>query len=355
MLALDALPRRCSLTGAPLPMRILQLATGFLPQRGGIETVSSLLAREFARLGHASVVLTRTVARSPASHGVEVLRAPSPLRVLHEIIKADAVILHGVPVRLAWPLAFLRKRAVIIKHMWDNPSPSCLRARITEQNPALCVSRYMASLGPAPTGTIANPYDESLFNESDSTAPTRDHDLVFMGRVTRDKGVFAFIELVADLARTHPRLSATIIGDGPDSVNARAQVSALKLDGVIRFTGELAPEQSAAELRRHRIFVFPALWDEPFGIVALEAIACGAVVVGYASGGIPEAIGPCGEVVATGDLPRLKEHVVRLLADETARADLLSRRDAHLARHRAPAVAQSYVEYIQQPAPGPHS
>jgi glycosyltransferase involved in cell wall biosynthesis len=326
-------------------LRILQLATGFIPQRGGIETVSSLLAREFQRLGHQAVVLTRTRNAVAPAGGVAVFRNPSPLIVLREILRADAILLHGIPVRLAWPLAFLTKRAFVIKHMWDNPAASRLRSAIAQRHPTLCVSRYMASLGSSVAGVIPNPYDSTVFTE-DPAVP-RDRDLVFLGRVTRDKGIFDFIRLVGQLASTRPSLTATVIGDGPALPDARTLVAELKLGDRVRFTGELAPEAATIELRRHRLFVFPALWDEPFGIVTLEALACGAAVVAYASGGIPEAVGPCGVTVPTGNVEQLASAAAHLLDHEDARAALIARRNAHLARHQASAVAQCYLNCIQ--------
>ena len=211
----------------------------------------------------------------------------------------------------------------------------------------------MASRGPAVNDVIPNPYDATIFN--DSVEVVRDKDLVFMGRITGDKGVFDFISMVARLADNHPTLSATIIGNGPEFEQAQTRVRELNLTNHVRFTGELAPGPAAGELRRHRVFVFPALWDEPFGIVTLEAIACGAAVVAYASGGIPEAVGPCGIVVPTGDLGRLADATSRLLTDETARTDLLSHRETHLQRHRADTVAQRYVDCIKRDSARPLS
>ena len=168
-----------------------------------------------------------------------------------------------------------------------------------------------------------------------------------MGRITRDKGIHEFVHLVQSLAAERPGLTATVVGAGPDLPSAIELIRDAGLSERVRFTGELAPDQAAAELRRHTVLVFPALWDEPFGLVALEAIACGAVVVGYNSGGIGEAAGPCGMLVPTGDRNALIEATRRLLDHEDARRQLLSGRDAHLTRHRADAVARRYLEYLQ--------
>lgn len=326
-------------------MRIVQVTTGYTPQRGGMETVSSLLAREISRLGHESVVLTRTRTTDATEGGVHVFRAPSPWTLWHEFSRADAVILHGIPQRLAWPLAVLRRPSVIVQHMWASATPSRLRTLIAHGRPTVCVSRYLGSLGGACHEVLPNPYDHTVFHDSPDVR--RDRDLVFMGRITRDKGIHEFVHLVQSLSVERPDLTATVVGAGPDLPAAVELIREAGLSERVRFTGELAPEQAAAELRRHALLVFPALWDEPFGLVALEATACGAVVVGYHSGGIGEAVGPCGVLVPTGDRGALIAATRRLLDHQEDRRQLLAGRDAHLARHRADAVARRYLEYLQ--------
>lgn len=327
-----------------ISVRILQLATSFIPQRGGIETVSALLAREFLAAGHASVVLTRLPQAEAPVPGVAVVRAPSAWRVLREIVRADAVVMHGIPLRLAWPLAFIRRRAIIVRHMWDPPAPSWLRTLVARRYPSYAVSRYLSTVVKDGGAVLANPYDASVFREAPPVA--RDRALVFLGRVTRDKGILDFVHLVAALAGTRPTLQATVIGEGPDRTAAESLASDLGVATRLRWTGALSPEAAAAELRRHQVLVFPALWDEPFGLVALEAPACGTVVAAYASGGIPEAVGPCGATVPTGQREQLAATCAHLLNDAGARARLLALRDRHLAAHHPAVVARHYLSAL---------
>jgi glycosyltransferase involved in cell wall biosynthesis len=98
------------------------------------------------------------------------------------------------------------------------------------------------------------------------------------------------------------------------------------------------------------VFVFPALWDEPFGIVALEAIASGVVVTGYQSGGLAEAVGPCGVLVAKGDRRALVGVVNMLLGARDERERLLAHRAEHLHKHRARIVAERYVTLLKDQA-----
>ena len=61
---------------------------------------------------------------------------------------------------------------------------------------------------------------------------------------------------------------------------------------------------------------------ESFSLVALEAMLVGTPVIGYAEGGLPEALGPCGLLVPTGDQRALREALVRALRDHDLRSQL---------------------------------
>jgi glycosyltransferase involved in cell wall biosynthesis len=70
------------------------------------------------------------------------------------------------------------------------------------------------------------------------------------------------------------------------------------------------------------LVAIPTVVPEGFPYVGLEALAAGTPVVGYASGGLPELVGPCGRLVPPGDRDALAESIVSLLADEGLRREL---------------------------------
>ena len=75
---------------------------------------------------------------------------------------------------------------------------------------------------------------------------------------------------------------------------SRNKRRALSLAENVSFVGPKSGDGLAEILNQHQILVVPSRWAEPFGIVAVEGIACGCVVVGSVAGGLPEAIGGCG-------------------------------------------------------------
>ena len=93
----------------------------------------------------------------------------------------------------------------------------------------------------------------------------------------------------------------------------------------------------------------PSRWREPFGIVALEGIACGCVVVASEGGGLAEAVGPCGLTFANGDTAALAAQLGRVLGDDRLRRKLADQAPGQLAPHRPAVVAARYRELL---APG---
>ena len=125
------------------------------------------------------------------------------------------------------------------------------------------------------------------------------------------------LRALARLAENGVWPTLSIVGDGPERATLVAMAGDLGLRQQIEFLGNQDHDALPAILNRHRMLVVPSLWDEPFGIVALEGSACGCVVVGSSGGGLPEAIGPCGATFPNGDDKRLAELLTELLADES--------------------------------------
>lgn len=114
--------------------------------------------------------------------------------------------------------------------------------------------------------------------ESIGSSPQRS-DLIFVGRLIREKHVDLLVEAVSLLQNDLPDIRCTIVGDGPQRQSLGIKVRDLGLSDSIRFTGFLEnPEDVIACLKSSRVFVFPST-REGFGISVLEALACGIPVV----------------------------------------------------------------------------
>ncbi|NUJ81635.1 glycosyltransferase family 4 protein [Methylocystis sp. FS] len=123
-----------------------------------------------------------------------------------------------------------------------------------------------------------------------------DAPLAFLGRVEEIKGPHIAIEVAK---RTG--IPLIIAGNIPQEHRDwyEANVAPHVDDRLIRYVGPVNDEQKSALLGGARAFLMPILWEEPFGIVMAEAMACGTPVIGYRRGAVPEVVthGETGYVV----------------------------------------------------------
>ena len=82
--------------------------------------------------------------------------------------------------------------------------------------------------------------------------------------------------------------------------------------------------------------------------MALEGIASGCVVLGSDSGGLPEAIGPCGLTFPIGDEQALAEQLAVLLGNRALVDQYRAQAETHLAHHHSKTVARRYRDVITQ-------
>lgn len=162
-----------------------------------------------------------------------------------------------------------------------------------------------------------------------AVAPAPDAgDLVFVGELRMLKGIDLLLEAVARLAGEGRRLSAVVVGDGPDRDTLRARAEALELGQQVRFAGVL-PARAAFALGR--MLVVPSR-AESLPYIVLEAAAAGMPLIATAVGGIPEIFGPDADrLVKPDDVGALAE-AIKLSLDGPALMHELSVRLQHRVR-----------------------
>ncbi|HWX51916.1 MAG TPA: glycosyltransferase family 4 protein [Solirubrobacteraceae bacterium] len=124
-------------------------------------------------------------------------------------------------------------------------------------------------------------------------APAPDPEIVFVGRVTPYKGLAVAIEALAAL-RDGSHAGARLVVIGPEEPAYAAEMRELAarrgLGGALSWRGQLSPEQVAAALSRAHALIVPSVWDEPFGLVTIEAALARVPVVAADVGGIGEGV-----------------------------------------------------------------
>jgi glycosyltransferase involved in cell wall biosynthesis len=127
---------------------------------------------------------------------------------------------------------------------------------------------------------------------------------VWSGRIMPNKG----LHLAVEAARI-AGVPLTAFGAIEDEAYFDARIRP-HLGGEIRYGGHLAPADLAAELGRADAFLFTPLWDEPFGLAAVEAMACGAPVAATDEGAVREVVGEAGRF-APRDAPSALARALR--------------------------------------------
>jgi glycosyltransferase involved in cell wall biosynthesis len=104
-------------------------------------------------------------------------------------------------------------------------------------------------------------------------------DILFVGRLIREKHVNVLVDAVGLIRKTNPALQCLVIGDGPERMNLEEKVNSLNLTDNITFTGFFKhSEDIIAHMKSSRVFVLPST-REGFGISTLEALAVGLPIV----------------------------------------------------------------------------
>ena len=125
-------------------------------------------------------------------------------------------------------------------------------------------------------------------------------DLLFAGQLIRGKGVQLLLEAMARMRM--PR-TLDVVGTGNMEAELKAQAERLGLVERVRWHGYQPNPQDW--MRAAKCVVVPSFWQEPYGLVAAEAVALGRSVVAFDIGGLPEACGGKATLVPPGDVDAL--------------------------------------------------
>jgi len=195
----------------------------------------------------------------------------------------------------------------------------------------LPVSRYTASLL-EPFGVpsdrvhvVNNGTNPNAFSPTDGTRIRRELDLddrpvlLSVCRLVGRKGVDTVLKALPAVLAHRPDIMYVVAGEGPEAGDLKSLAGALGVQDNVRFVGRIPYADLPAYYSAASMFVLPARQAEPdvegFGIVFLEANACGTPVIGARAGGVPDAIvdGETGLLVPPDDPEALARAVMELL------------------------------------------
>lgn len=148
----------------------------------------------------------------------------------------------------------------------------------------------------------------------------RPGQVLFLGRLWREKGIDDLLHAAARIAPQCPALRLVCAGDG-DLDRVRTAAAGLGLSARVELPGWLDGEPKARVLREAAVFVLPSYAEGlPMGV--LEAMAQGVPVIASDVGGVREALGDAGLIVPAGDVAALADALLALLGDPARAAAL---------------------------------
>lgn len=269
------------------------------PQYGGIEQVVAALAGGLVERGHEVVLVA-----APGSR-VAGVRVVSPLATVPGVIghpasdwqhalagteafgDVDIVIDHSGPLG-----ALLTSRLPIpglhVTHGPLDALPTEIYAGIARHSPGLrLVAISNAQRAMAPELPFAGVCHNGLPLASVPFRARPDGYLAFLGRMSPEKGPADAIRIAQ--AAGLPLLIGAKCRE-PDEHAYFAEHVGPKIGPNVRWLGELDASQKFALLAGARALVFPIAWPEPFGMVMIEAMACGTPVLATRRGSVPEVV-----------------------------------------------------------------
>lgn len=163
--------------------------------------------------------------------------------------------------------------------------------------------------------------DRELFYPS-PTMPQVKNRLIYAGRLVTEKGLWVLIEAFS-LQKSASELE--LVGEGPLRDEIETFLSGSPLRQRVKLTCYVTPERLRDIMACSKLAVIPSLWQEPLGLVVLEAMACGVPVVASSVGGIPEMItdGENGLLVPPGDPSTLAAAIDSALGNRSVYKKLL--------------------------------
>lgn len=339
-----------------ISIKILFITHKFYPDIGGIEVNSEVLAMGFHAAGHEVRMITWTGSVGDRNFPFTIIRQPGTAVLFKEHRNADVVFENNPSLRLSWPAIFFKKPIVVALRTWVNRSQDGMAWQdrmkafwLKRATAIIAISEAVRLRCWPPATVIGNPYREGLFRILPHAE--RNLDFVFMGRLVPDKGADIAIKALKKLSADQKDLySLTIIGNGPEENQLKNLVQQLGLNDQITLTGALRGEDLVACLNQHKYLLVPSTWEEPFGNVALEGMACGCLPIVSNGGGLPNAVGNAGLVVERGSEDALANGIQSLLNNTELENRLRGAAKEHLAGHHPQVVSNKYLKIVEAAA-----
>lgn len=381
-------------------MKVWLVISSYLPNRGGLQTVTSQLAMELQKRGVNVSVLTqrypRTLVESENVDGIPVQRLfflkphlrdlwrgridlflaglfflPLTLaRLLWRMMRErpDVVNLHFVGAPAFFLLiarALLSFRFVVSLHGDDVeglPRRTAFerwvfRAILRRADAVTACSRYLLDRAITVESTIT-PKSHVIYNGTDlsdlspNSFPDREGEqgvgLLSVGRMVPKKGFDILLRALSQDHHAGRRFKVCLIGDGPERGALEKLVRDLGLNEWVEFRGSQKHDEVIGAMASSCAVIVPSR-QEPFGLVALEAMAAGKPVIAARVGGLPEVLNDADAILVPPDDPAALAHAIASLSARLEREPMFGARNrAIAARFSVARMTDMYLDVYRR-------
>jgi glycosyltransferase involved in cell wall biosynthesis len=210
------------------------------------------------------------------------------VKAYEHIREGDFDIVHNHTYHMGPALLSLSKiPSITTYHGAYNPADTAFQAAFSHTHQYVSLSRRQRELLPQLNwiGTVYNAVNPSDFPFS----AEKDEYLLFVGALLPWKGVHVAIQVAKEL-----RYRLKIVGPVQQQALATTyyeQEIAPQVDGhFIEYLGDVSFAQKVLLYQQAKALLVPLLWEEPFGMIMIEAMACGTPVIAFARGAAPEIV-----------------------------------------------------------------
>lgn len=328
-------------------MKITIVSLNFHPQIGGLENIMYGLACEWHQQGHEVTVFTVTPGES-AGYGFRVIRHLSLLKLYRSVQQSDIFFEANISLKTCLIGTVFRKKWLVTQQLtythvqrWQE----VLKNRFTTVAHNISASHYIADTLKGKSKVIPNFY-APMFRRLPDIEKTK--DIVFVGRLVSDKGADDLLKALGILSAKGLPFNCTIVGDGPEKEKLVQLVTEQQLEGRVVFRGALRGEELVCAMNEHKIMVVPSKWPEPFGIVALEGLACGCRMVCSAEGGLAEAVSNYGLLYPNNNIAVLANTIETALQQGAPEHNEMEQINAYLNTRTSAAVSMQYMKLFSE-------
>lgn len=335
-------------------MKIIVSTKSFYPLLGGSIVFAEMMAEAFTRAGHEVILITRTPGTSLIPTEYKILRQPSFYCLIKLAKWADVVLQVDASWRDVIPFLLHNVPWVPTVHRGKPPYRGLgVRQRLLlaiesagyRVGNTIGVADYVIKNWKIKSPAIPNPYNDLCYRAPESNA-IRDIDILFVGRITRDKGVFVLLEALKILGNSGVRRKIVFVGIGPALDELRMASEAMENDYDFFFPGLEVSNAVATWMRRSKVLAFPTTpdWLEASPLTPLEAAACGCKVVAANIGGTIENVSSSHWLVKSGCVESLVQGLIDALDSDLGKIDQETKR--FLADRTLDHIADRYLNHF---------